>query len=67
MPFLPGNSTAGGKPQLVRSYKHIVDGFTAIAVSKKPDFRRCFQDGIACLHCWFKQEGGWQPCLIRPW
>lgn len=42
MPFLPGNSTAGGKPQLVRSYKHIIDGFTAIAVSKKPDFRRCF-------------------------
>uniref|UniRef100_A0A0E0N774 Inhibitor I9 domain-containing protein n=1 Tax=Oryza rufipogon TaxID=4529 RepID=A0A0E0N774_ORYRU len=54
--FLPGNITAGGKPRLVRSYKHVVNGFAALlteaemdAVSKKPGFWRCFQNGIARL------------------
>uniref|UniRef100_A0A0E0CCL4 Inhibitor I9 domain-containing protein n=1 Tax=Oryza meridionalis TaxID=40149 RepID=A0A0E0CCL4_9ORYZ len=29
--FLPGNITTGGKPRLVRSYKHGVNGFAAPA------------------------------------
>uniref|UniRef100_A0A0D3G7Z5 Uncharacterized protein n=1 Tax=Oryza barthii TaxID=65489 RepID=A0A0D3G7Z5_9ORYZ len=39
LPFLPGNTTADGKPRLVRSYKHVVDGFAALLMEVDRDGR----------------------------
>uniref|UniRef100_A0A0E0GHD8 Uncharacterized protein n=1 Tax=Oryza nivara TaxID=4536 RepID=A0A0E0GHD8_ORYNI len=50
LPFLPGNTTADGKPWLVCSYNHAVDGFTAVAVSKKPSSNAASRTAsLACI------------------